>query len=56
MFKITPHESVKVYGTSSCEKQFMVDGSICATRVMVQNIQAALTKLYPVSNSIFDYL
>ena len=32
-FETARQESVKVYDTSSCEKQFMIDGCICAAYV-----------------------
>ena len=38
LFEIAHQESVKVFVTSTCEKQFMIDGCIYAARVTEQNI------------------
>ena len=39
VFKIAHQEGVKVYDTCSCEKQFMIDGCICAARVTAWNVK-----------------
>ena len=38
VFEIAYQESVKVFVTSSCEKELMIVGCICAARVTEQNI------------------